>query len=449
MRRNIQAVLLLSVAILLLLMGCEGKGRPTKDERDTSPKDISLDNKMVTLTFWRNSGNKAENYAYESLILEFMEKHPNIRIDMMPFPYADYDTKLRTAVATGNPPDIMAIDAPSLASYAQAGALMPLTEHYRTDGNLHDIPTSTMEGYTYRNDIYLAPLTESSIAMFYNIKMFEKAGLSLPSSDPNEAWTWEQVLEAATKINDPEEGVYGIDPAQGFQNAGATAYFKYPIIWQFGGDVMNEEGTSARGALDSPETKQALTFYSELFTKHKVAAFEYPLDAFPNRKLGITIDGTWTLAHIAENYPEFKLGVDFGVAPLPKGTRQAVANGSWALGISAKTEFANEAWTFVNWMTSYEGLMIYSRITGDIPVRYSVAKQFEKLNEYPLNIFVVQNQKYGRPRPITPIFPQMAEAVKDLFEDVTLQQRNVDDAVEEAIIRIDKAYVDSQRLSLQ
>src|SRR5690606_12604155 len=122
-----------------------------------------------------------------------------------------------TAVATGSPPDIMAIDAPSLASYAQADALLPLTEQYNIDGNLEDIPTSTMEGYTYHNDIYLAPMTESSIAMFYNIKLFQDAGLELPSADPDEAWTWGQVLDAAIKINNPEKGVYGIDPAQGFQ----------------------------------------------------------------------------------------------------------------------------------------------------------------------------------------------------------------------------------------
>ncbi|MCM3632123.1 ABC transporter substrate-binding protein [Paenibacillus camelliae] len=451
MKKSKRAFWLFLLIAMLMLTGCKEKEKAQIDRiNDVSNGNGNVTSeKVVTLTFWRNSGNKLENLAYDTLIVKFMEQHPTIRIDMLAFPYADYDTKLRTAVATGSPPDIMAIDAPSLASYAQADALLPLTEQYNIDGNLEDIPTSTMEGYTYHNDIYLAPMTESSIAMFYNIKLFQDAGLELPSADPDEAWTWEQVLDAAIKINNPEKGVYGIDPAQGFQNAGATAYFKYPMIWQFGGDVMNESGTSARGALDSPETKQALAFYAELFNKYQVAAFEYPLDAFPNRKLGITIDGTWTLAHIEENYPDFKLGVDFGVAPLPKVTRQAVANGSWALGISAKTKHSDAAWTFVNWMTSYEGLMLYSSITGDIPVRYSVAKQFAELNEYPLNIFVVQNQKYGRPRPITPIFPQMSEAVKSLFEEVTVQRRNVDEAVEDAIVRIDKAYTDSQRLTSQ
>ncbi|WP_424768400.1 ABC transporter substrate-binding protein [Paenibacillus sp. sgz302251] len=442
--RKTGSMLLLVVA--LLLSGCWNGDNGTHGPSNEKGAGTLPTQQLVTLTFWRNSGNNAENTAYDTLIAKFMELHPDIRIEMQPFPFADYDTKLRTAIAAGNPPDIMSVDAPSLASYAQAGALLPLTEQYQRNGNLEDIPESTMDGYTYLDDIYLAPMTESSIAMFYNIPLFEAAGIPLPSQDPEEAWTWEQVLDAAIRINDPDNGIYGIDPAQGFQNAGATAYFKYPIIWQFGGEVMDATGTTARGALDSPETKRAIAFYAGLFTEYKVAQFEYPLDAFPNRQLGITIDGTWTLAQIAQKYPDFKLGVDFGVAPLPKGTRQAVANGSWALGISAATRYPEQAWTFINWMSSHEGLMLYSSIIKDIPARYSVAKQFKELNEYPLNIFVVQNQKYGRPRPMTPIFPQMAEAVKVLFEEVTLEKRNIDEAVEAAVIRIDKAYADSQRL---
>ncbi|WP_169082670.1 ABC transporter substrate-binding protein [Paenibacillus sp. PL91] len=444
MRRKKYTIGLAITLAMMLMTGCT-KGGGTPSVNDGQQEKVEIE-KPVTLTFWRNSGNKAENSAYDQLIASFMEKHPAIKIEMMPFPYSDYDTKLRTSVAAGNPPDIMAIDAPNLASYAEAGALLPLTESFNRNGHMEDIPQTTIDGYTYRQNIYLAPVTESSIAMFYNKKMFEAAGIPLPSRNPDEAWTWDQVLEAAKKINDPAHGIYGIDPAQGFQNAGATAYFKYPIIWQFGGEVMNPQGTSAKGYLDSPETKRALTFYTDLFTKYKVASFEYPVDAFPNRKLGITIDGTWTLSHIAENFPDFRLGKDFDVAPLPKGKKQAVANGSWGLGISTKSKHPDEAWLFVNWMTSYEGLKMYTSITHDIPARYSVAKEFTELNEYPKNIFVIQNQKYGRPRPITPVFPQVSEAVKNLFEEVALEKRDLDEAIQSAISTIDKAYADSEAL---
>lgn len=421
-----------------LLAGCGDKGGNSEPAGASStPKE-----EKVTLTFWRNSGNDAENSAYDQLVASFNEKHPNIKVEMSPIPYSDYDTKLRTSIASGNPPDIMAIDGPNMASYAQAGALQPLTAYFKTDGNLEDIPESTIATYTYQNEIYMAPLTESSIALFYNKKMFEEKGIALPSKNPEEAWTWDQVLDAAKKVNDPAKGIYGIDPAQGFGNAGGTAYFKYPIIWQFGGEIMSPDGTTSKGYLDKPETKKALQFFSDLYNKDKVSSLEYPPEPFPNSKLAMTIDGSWSLSNYADKFPNFKLGEDFDIAPLPKEVQQAVANGSWSLAISSKSKNAEAAWQFVNWVTGHDGALTYCTITKDIPARYSVSKEFPELNEYPKNIFVVQNQKFGRPRPITPIFPQMSEAVNKVFEEVTISGRNIDASIADAIKKIDKAYAD-------
>jgi len=433
-----------------LLAGCgsnggnDGGAAPSAGASAGAEASKPAKEEKVTLQFWRNSGNDAENSAYDKLVASFMEKYPNIKVQMSPIPYADYDTKLRTSIASGNPPDIMAIDAPNMASYAQAGALKPLTDYFKADGDLQDIPETTMSAYTYQNQIYMAPLTESSIALFYNKKMFEAAGIPLPSKNPEEPMTWDQVLDAAKKLTNPAKGVYGIDPAQGFQNAGATAYFKYPIIWQFGGEVMSADGTTSKGYLDSPETKKALQFFSDLYNKDKVSALEYPPDPFPNGKLAMTVDGSWSLSYYADKFPDFKLGEDWDIAPLPKGTKQAVANGSWALAVSSKSKHPDEAWKFVNWVTGHDGQKTYTSITKDIPVRYSVAKEYPELSEYPKNVFVVQNQKFGRSRPVTPIFPQMSEAVNKLFEDVTIGKRNIDAAAADAIKKIDKAYADLQ-----
>ncbi|HZG85827.1 sugar ABC transporter substrate-binding protein [Paenibacillus sp.] len=432
------AALFAASALGLALFGCAGDSRPEAGDG----VERAAEEPQVAITFWRNSGNDAENAAYERLISTFMARHPGIRVEMTPIPYSGYDTKLRASIASGNPPDVMTIDAPNMASYVEADALEPLTERFAAEGNADDIPASTLSAYMYQGDMYMAPLTESSIALFYNKKMFEEKGIPLPSKDPDRPMTWDQVLDAAIRLTDREKGIYGIDPAQGFQNAGATAYFKYPIIWQFGGEVMNPEGTSARGYLDSPETKQAIRFYVDLYHKHKVSAFEYPPDPFPNGKLGMTVEGSWTLSHYAANFPDFELGDDYDIAPLPKAAKQAVANGSWALAISSASKKKDAAWTFVNWITGYEGQKLYVSITKDIPARYSVAKEIPELNEYPKNIFVAQNQKFGRSRPITPIFPQMSEAVNRMFEETTIGRDDIDAAIAEAVDAIDAAYAD-------
>ena len=104
-----------------------------------------------------------------------------------------------------------------------------------------------LKGLTYKDEIYLAPIVESSIALFYNINLFREAGIPFPSEDPNNPMTWDEVLEIAKKINNPAKGVIGIRPGPGIWCWRSPAYFKMPILWQFGADVISPDGSTRKG----------------------------------------------------------------------------------------------------------------------------------------------------------------------------------------------------------
>jgi fructooligosaccharide transport system substrate-binding protein len=391
---------------------------------------------QVKLTFWRNNGNQAENQAYKDLVTSFEAAHPNILIKMQSIPYSDYELRLRTQIASGNPPDIMTIDSPNLALYANAGSLLSIDQYMRKEGQLGDIPQATLDGLTFKGKIYLSPVVESSIALFYNIHLFKEAGLPLPSEDPNKPLTWDEVVKIAQKINNPKMGVYGIDPAQGFGDGESPAYFKIPLLWQFGSQVLSPDGTTASGYLNSKEALSALQFYQDLYHKYGVASVELPPGAFEKGKLAMTVLGSWTLADLEKSNPNFKLGVDFGIAPLPMEKQHIVPNGGWALGISSGTQYPKEAWEFIKYVSSYEGIKKYVKETGDIPARSSVAKDLSEFNQYPKNIFFQQVQKYSMHRPITPAYPVVSDAIRVLFEEVGIGGKDVSLSAWEAMGKI-------------
>jgi fructooligosaccharide transport system substrate-binding protein len=400
---------------------------------------------QVELTFLRNLTNPAFNQAYEEMVAAFEAAHPNIKINMQSMHWgSEYELRLRTELAAGNHPDIMAIDSPNLALYANSGSLLSIDSYMKEEGNIEDIPEGVLKGLTYKDEIYLAPIVESSIALFYNMNLFREAGIPFPSGNPNNPMTWDEVLEIAKKINNPAKGVIGIDPAQGFNVGEGPAYFKMPILWQFGADVISPDGSTAEGYLNSPEALEALQFYQDLYRKHEVAAAEMPPAPFETDKLGMTIMGSWAISELLQT-PGFVLGEDFGVAPLPKGKHQVVPNGGWALGISSKTKHPEEAWEFVKFATGYKGSKLFVEISGDLPARYSVARDFPELNEYPKNIFVQQDQNYSRNRPVTPAYPVISEAIKELFEDVGLEGENVEEAANKAVEKINIGLKDIKK----
>ncbi|WP_409293941.1 ABC transporter substrate-binding protein [Peribacillus sp. SCS-26] len=407
------------------------------NERDGEQEAVKMHSGKIELSFWRNYGNAAENKAYNKLIENFEKDHPNISVKKQYISYDDYELRLRTEFATGTPPDVMAIDSPNLGLYANNGSLMPIGSFMEKEGDIGDIPPATLKGLSYKGELYLAPMVESGVALYYNKHLFKAAGLSYPSSNPDHPLTWDEVLNIARKLTDTKKGVYGIDPAQGFAGGEAPAYFKMPLLWQFGGRVLSPDGSTASGYLDSEESLAALQFYQDLYKKYKVSKVELPPRAFETNKLAMCLLGSWALADLKNN-PDFKLGKDFGVAPVPKAKYQAVPNGGWAIGISSKTQHPEEARKFLKYLTGYEGMKTYVELTGDIPARYSVARDFPEFEQYPKNIFVRQVQKYSANRPVTPAYPVVSEAIKILFEETGIEGRNVKDAAKEAAEKINR-----------
>jgi ABC-type glycerol-3-phosphate transport system substrate-binding protein len=292
---------------------------------------------------------------------------------------------------------------------------------------------------TYEGKVYASPLNDASLAMFYNKKMFAAKGIKEPSQNPDEAWTWEQVLDAAKKLNDPGNGIYGWNPSPwGFAAHEGVPFADMTYLWQAGAEILSPDGSTATGYLDSPATKKALTFFSSLYNKEKVSPKELPADGFANGKVAIDVNGPWNLAYLSTTFPNFKLGEDYGVAPLWKGDKQVTPNGSWNLAITAKSKHPNEAWLFINWITGIEGSKTWYKDTKNLPARATTAQAFPELSQYPMNIFVAQSAKFAHPRPVVPSYPTVSLAIRTMFENVVIVNKDIDASIAEAVKKINQ-----------
>ncbi|QJD86926.1 ABC transporter substrate-binding protein [Cohnella herbarum] len=442
-RRSMVMLLIVCLGIAMLSACSSKKSNESGSNEEKTNESASTeadkgDGKKVEVKYWRHDF-APEVATLKKMIQAFEKENPNVKVKMEVIPYGDYETKIRTALAAGNAPDIIGLDGPTLAAYAHQEAVVPLDKYMDIDGNKEDIAAPVLESLTYKGQIFAAPLNDASIGMFYNKKLFEKNGIELPSKDPNQAWTWEQVLEAAKKINDPANKIYGIDPGWGLGEGEGSTFVKLPFIWQAGGEILSPDGTEVKGYLDSPESKKALSFFSSLYNEHKVAAKELPPEAFETGKLGIIVNGPWAISGFATSHPEFKLGEDWDIAPLWKDAKQVTPNGSWNMAITKDSKHPDEAWKFVNWVTGIEGAKTWYQETKNLPARLSTASAIPELMEYPMNIFVEQSSKFAHPRPVTPAYPVVTAAISKLFADLGVANRNLDEAVNEAVTTIDKA----------
>src|SRR5690606_25918741 len=123
-------------------------------------------------------------------------------------------------------------------------------------------------------------------------------------------------------------------------------------LWNNGGDVLNEEGTQAKGYLDSPENVEAITWLRDLVDKHKVApAFSamaaQGVEPFANGDAAMEVSGHCALI----TYTNSKKidSNEIGVVPLPrraKADRSVTVMYEAGLAIGQNCKNPDLAWKF-------------------------------------------------------------------------------------------------------
>ena len=129
---------------------------------------------------------------------------------------------------------------------------------------------------------YFLPMNYSTLALYYNKKLFDDAGLPYPT----ENWTWNDLLSAARKltIDGNKDGVpeqWGIQMNANWENG-----FEYWVA-AAGGRLISEDGKKIVGYMDSPEAIRALKFYADLYHKYRVAPPPVDLQAWAGGNHGI------------------------------------------------------------------------------------------------------------------------------------------------------------------
>ncbi len=208
---------------------------------------------------------------------EFKKTHPDVKLTIVPIPWADYWMKLLISIAGGNPPDAAVLDCGITMELVEKGALEPITDLIKTDP-----PVNGWEDFAFRDDITVdgeiyGLITGGAPRGFhYNVDIFNGAGLSSPTDLFKQGkWTWDDFVEVAKKLTVDNDGD-GIIDQYGFGG------FSLGVGWQAwevltyavrsaGGKLFDKLELPDKCLLNTPEAKNGIQFIVDIMTKHNIA----------------------------------------------------------------------------------------------------------------------------------------------------------------------------------
>jgi len=321
----------------------------------------------VEIEYWQYFF-EARVTAMDTLIENFQNANPGITVKTNHFPYADYRTKVAAAIPAGEGPDVVQLFYGWLNDYMDAELIQPLPAS-AVSPDMVDKEFFPMVQAMKRDGEYMAlPTAVRSLALFYNQRLFDEAGIDAPPA------TLDELVETAKKLTKKDDAG---NLTQVGITTGMTAqdhhWWREVLVRQFGGQPYSDDGTKVM--YNDEAGQKALQWYVDLAGKHGVTQAEFmdqPQAAFKAGRAGMHIDGSFRIGALDKTR-----GLKWGVAELPAGPDGTKSNYSsyWVNAITTKAEGEkyDAAIKFMQYITSDEAMQIWLETVGELPAKPSAA----------------------------------------------------------------------------
>jgi multiple sugar transport system substrate-binding protein len=250
---------LVAVAGLLLtvLTGCGGAGvLPAVDVRAPGFGQHA----SGTVRLWVRAGMAG---AYQQLTDEFNQTHRQARVELTVIPDTQYVTKFATAVRGRDVPDVVGIDDINSTLLAFHDSLTDMTPLLRTLPFRRQLSPGHLNLATIGGRAYAIPVAADISVLFYNKKLFRRAGLD-PSRPPR---TTAELLADARRITAKVDGANGYSIAG--DSPGILGFTGLPIVWASGVHLFSGPLNSQRVEVaNNGPLRQLLQLYRTMWTEH-------------------------------------------------------------------------------------------------------------------------------------------------------------------------------------
>ncbi len=373
MKKNLIILSLLIVVIAGSGFGCKNASQEVQEKMQP-----------VTLNYWRVWDGPDD---FDPLILAYQQLHPFVTINYRKLTYDEYEQALVDALAEDRGPDIFSIQNTWVRKYQTKIAPMPETisiVYPITKGTLKkevipelrttksitvaDVKNSfvdTVYGDVVlnregQNKIYALPLSIDTLAMYYNKDLLNNAGIAeLPVY-----WNkdFQQAVKKLTKQDLKGELIQSGVSLGGSTNIERSADILAALMMQNGAMMM--DGNSVTFNAIPPIFRErgynpgmeAVRFYTDFANPAKEvytwnAELDNSLKRFTDGKLAIFFGYSYHMPVIQAQAPK----LNFAVAKFPQiegNPNEANVANYWVETVSAKSKYQNEAWDFIQFMTT-------------------------------------------------------------------------------------------------
>jgi raffinose/stachyose/melibiose transport system substrate-binding protein len=364
----------LSLAVLMTssLAACGGNNSTSSKNSNTSSDSSNTDsakdkNEKIKITMWSqfsDPNSKDGGFIGFYKALEATKaKFPDVVIEHSGFGGEAYKTKIKTASAADELPDIFFSWGGGFAQpFIAGGRALPLDD-LAADGTLDKLVPGTTANFTYDNKLYGLPTNIATANLYVNTELFQAAGAKIPT-------TWDELMSAIKALNAKK-----ITPiALGAKDRWPAMFWNSILDIRMGGVEAVNAALTKKGSFDTPEFVEASRKYKELLDAKAFGAnplgtsYDDSIGMFLTGKAAMLYMGAWVNGQIDAADSQVKGKIDvvkFPEIPGGKGSVDEWHGGSGeTFMINAKVENKDRVWEVYKYFMETMGKEVYLAGSG-------------------------------------------------------------------------------------
>ncbi len=407
LKKRISLLLILAISFAILLSACGNSEKSSSQGKSGE--------KVLRFATW----DTGESLKYQQDIAKKFEKaNPGVKVQVEA--YADgFEDKLAASFGAKNPPDVMYMW--NYPDYYKS--LEPLDDYVNKDSSFKttfdDFYTNILNYHKFKNTTYGFPIGFTTRVIYYNKKLFQEAGVPLPTS----GWTWEQFSDAAKKLSNPEKKQYGF-----VLSSKKNSYAFQEYVWSNGSSFISPDGKKVDGYMNSSKTQEILNGFQHMIDENSAIVSDKVTESFKSGKIAMIENGIWPL----EDFK--KAGMDFGTAEIPSFHGQPSKGVIHSAGIAMAKDSKEKdlAWKFIKYFVSAEAAEMRKT---DMPVLKSVVSEQSHKNDQLLSTFYTMLERSSDTPGflLTNKWTEVDKRLDYAISSVLLGQNSADKALNEAV----------------
>jgi len=317
-----------------------------------------------SITVW--SGFPELAPFYEHVAQSMKDTYPNLKVDVEAITLREHEKRIALGLTSGSAGvTVIELAGSTAQRYVENDLLPPAPADMAAFvTNPANFGSFFVDAASSGGIVYGVPLFRGQGALFYNVDMFNAAGLSGPPT------TMQEYTDYANKLTQRDGDKIKVSGwSLRLSGGGEGIAEKFWInLFQFGGSVLEQTKDGKwRAAYASEAGRKTLAQYLDNLYIDKNVSVEMPADAeaFERGQTAMFIRESWVIGDIAAKAPK----LNYATAPLPRGSISLAVN---LYVNSVKGKDAEAAWAFVKAANEPDNLVWLLDNVGWLPNRLGI-----------------------------------------------------------------------------